>query len=146
MNSVNIRKDIGNNSPIIAQRFMADPYAIEYNGRVYVYGSNDSDSFYPNEDGVYPRNEYGNIRSLNCVSSDDLVNWTDHGVIQVASDKNKGVEGIAKWAGNSWAPAATYKTFKDENGNEKTKFFLYFANSASSIGVLSADSVYRSVG
>lgn len=140
MNSVNIRKDIGNNSPIIAQRFMADPYAIEYNGRVYVYGSNDSDSFYPNEDGVYPRNEYGNIRSLNCVSSDDLVNWTDHGVIQVASDKNKGVEGIAKWAGNSWAPAATYKTFKDENGNEKTKFFLYFANSASSIGVLSADS------
>ena len=140
MNSVNIRKKIGENNPVIAQRFLADPYAIEYNGRVYVYGSNDSDSFYQDEDGRYPRNEYGNIRSLNCISSADLVNWTDHGVIQVAADKNKGVGGIAKWAGNSWAPAATYKTFTDEAGKEYTKFFLYFANSASSIGVLSADS------
>ena len=140
MACINIKKKIGENNPIIAQRFMADPYAIEYNGRVYVYGSNDSDSLYMNEDGSYPRNQYGNIRSLNCVSSDDMVNWTDHGVIQVAADKNKGVEGVAKWAGNSWAPAATYKTFKDEvTGEEKTKFFLYFANSASSIGVLTAD-------
>ena len=128
MNSVNIRKKIGENNPVIAQRFLADPYAIEYNGRVYVYGSNDSDSFYRDEDGRYPRNEYGNIRSLNCISSADLVNWTDHGVIQVAADKNKGVGGIAKWAGNSWAPAATYKTFTDEAGKEYTKFILHQAS------------------
>lgn len=141
MNSKNLIKKMYENNPIIAQRFMADPYAIEYEGRIYVYGSNDSDSFYEDNKGLYPRNEYGNIRSLNCISSDDMVNWTDHGVIQVAADKNKGVEGIAKWAGNSWAPAAAYKTYTDEkNGKKYTKFFLYFANSANSIGVLSADS------
>lgn len=141
MNSIKICKEINENNPVIAARFMADPYAIEYDGRIYVYGSNDSDSFYALEDGRYPRNEYSNIKSINCISSDDLVNWTDHGVIQVAADKRKGVEGIAAWAGNSWAPAVAYKRFKDEaSGEEKTKFFLYFANSANSIGVLTADS------
>lgn len=42
MNSINIKKKIGENNPIIASRFMADPYAIYYEGKVYVYGSNDS--------------------------------------------------------------------------------------------------------
>ncbi len=141
MNSIDVRKEVGLMNPIITQRFMADPYAIEYNGRVYVYGSNDSDSMIPNGDGTYPKNSYRNIKSINCISSADLVNWTDHGEIQVASDENKGKEGIAKWAGNSWAPAICYNKVKDaETGEMKTKFFLYFANSASSIGVLCADS------
>ena len=30
MNSINIKKKIGENNPIIASRFMADPYAIYY--------------------------------------------------------------------------------------------------------------------
>lgn len=141
MNSLAVKKKIGENNPIIAQRFMADPYAIEYEGRIYVYGSNDSDSLYKDENGNYYRNEYGNIKSLNCISSDDLVNWTDHGVIQVAKDERKGVEGISKWASNSWAPAVCYNTVVDEKtGEEKVKFFLYFANSANNIGVLTADS------
>ena len=109
MNSLPIKKKIGDNNPIIAQRFMADPYAMEYNGRVYVYGSNDSEGFYKNENGEYYRNSYSNIKSINCVSSDDMVNWTDHGLIQVATDEHSGREGIAKWAGNSWAPAACHK-------------------------------------
>ena len=56
-----------------------------------------------------------------------MVNWTDHGTINV--------KGAAKWSANSWAPAACHKTI-----NGKEKFFLYFANNASSIGVLTADS------
>lgn len=141
MNSLEIKKIVNENNPIIAQRFMADPYAIEYKGRVYVYGSNDSGSLYKNEEGKYYRNSYSNIKSINCISSDDMVNWTDHGLIQVATDPHTGREGIAKWANNSWAPAVCYNTVTDEKtGEEVVRFYLYFANSASNIGVLEADS------
>jgi len=64
------------------------------------------------------------------ISSADLVNWTDHGSIKVA-----GGDGAAKWANFSWAPCATYKKI-----NGKDKFFLYFANNANGIGVLTSDS------
>ncbi len=120
-----IKTKVGN--PVVTSRLTADPYAMEYNGRVYVYGTNDSQQYFltPNAD-----NNYAKINTLNCYSSADMVNWTDHGQIAVAGSK-----GAAKWAGNSWAPAATHKTI-----NGKEKFFLYFANSANSIGVLVADS------
>ena len=80
-------KEVGNNNPIAAQRFMADPYAIEYNGRVYVYGTNDSQSMRIGEDGKIPNNNYSNINTLNCYSSADMVNWRDEGIIQVAGKK-----------------------------------------------------------
>ena len=70
MNSTEIKKHVGQNNPIIAARFMADPYAISYEGRVYVYGSNDSGSLYKDEAGVYEKNSYANIKGLNCISSD----------------------------------------------------------------------------
>lgn len=140
MNSINIKKKIGENNPIIASRFMADPYAIYYEGKVYVYGSNDSDSLI-DDNGSYPKNLYSNIKSLNCISSEDMVNWTDEGEIQVADDVKKGKKGAASWAGNSWAPAVCYNKVKDEaTGEMVTKFFIYFANSAASIGVLTSDS------
>ena len=56
MNSLAIKKEEGFNNPIIAQRFLADPYAIEYEGRIYVYGSNDSGGFYKNDAGEYYKN------------------------------------------------------------------------------------------
>lgn len=140
MNSINIKKKIGDNNPIIAQRFMADPYAVYYEGKVYVYGSNDSDSLISG-DGIYPKNEYSNIKSINCISSEDMLNWTDEGEIQIADDDKKGKKGIAKWAANSWAPAVCYNKVPDKvTGEMVIKFFLYFANSASSIGVLTSDS------
>ncbi len=141
MNSINIKKKIGDNNPIIAQRFMADPYAIYYEGKVYVYGSNDSDSLIAGDNGLYPKNQYSNIKSINCISSEDMLNWTDEGEIQVADDEIKGKKGITKWASNSWAPAVCYNKVPDKvTGEMVTKFFLYFANSASSIGVLTSDS------
>ncbi len=140
MNSIAIKKRIGENNPIMASRFMADPYAMYYDGRVYVYGSNDSDSLICDA-GSYYKNRYSNIKSLNCISSEDLVNWTDEGEIQVADDDRKGKKGAASWAGNSWAPAVCHNKVMDETTHEMvTKFFIYFANSASSIGVLTSDS------
>lgn len=114
-------------NPAITSRLTADPWAMEYNGRIYVYGTNDSQQYF---DAGNADNNYARINTLNCYSSADLVNWTDHGEIAVAGSK-----GAAKWAGNSWAPAAAHKKI-----NGKEKFFLYFANSANSIGVLTADS------
>src|SRR5690606_28772799 len=53
----------------------------------------------------------------------DLKNWTDHGeVIRVPA--------AAEWATHTWAPAAIAR-----NG----KFYLYFANNGSNIGVAVSD-------
>jgi arabinoxylan arabinofuranohydrolase len=121
-------KDLENHNPILMQRFGADPFAMEYNGRVYVYTTHDV--FEYDSEGKLKENTYATIRTLNCISSDDLINWTDHGVIQVAGPK-----GASGWASNSWAPAAAHKTI-----DGKEKFFLYYANNASTIGVLTSDS------
>jgi hypothetical protein len=121
-------KTPGNANPLFTQKFGADPYALVYNGRVYIYMTNDI--FEYNADGTIKDNGYSLINKITVVSSDDLINWTDHGEIPVA-----GPQGAAKWARNSWAPAAAYKTI-----DEKDKFFLYFADSANGIGVLTADS------
>ena len=120
-----IKEKVGN--PIMTSRLTADPWAMEYNGRVYVYGTNDSQQY---EEAPDADNNYAKIKTLNCYSSEDMVNWTDHGTIAVSGSK-----GAAKWSANSWAPAACHKTI-----DGKEKFFLYFANNASSIGVLTADS------
>ncbi len=115
-------------NPIMTQRFGADPYAMVYGDRVYFYMT--ADSFEYDAAGEIAENTYSKIRSINVVSTDDMVNFVDHGSIQVA-----GKDGAAKWAGNSWAPAAAWKNIDGQD-----KFFLYFANSGGGIGVLTADS------
>ena len=80
-----------NHNPLITQRFGTDPFAMVYDGRVYVYTTND---VYEYENGKIKSNSYGKINTINCISSADLVNWTDHGTIPVTQ--------IAKWASNSW--------------------------------------------
>ncbi|MFR2343138.1 MAG: carbohydrate binding domain-containing protein, partial [Ruminococcus sp.] len=104
------------NNPLFTQRFGADPGVMEYNGRVYVYTTNDVIEYDSN--GKVTENTYAQVNKINCLSSEDLVNWTDHGAIPVA-----GTDGIAKWATCSWAPCAAHKTI-----NGKEKFFLYFCN------------------
>ncbi len=122
-----IKKD-GENNPLYTQRFGADPGVMEYNGRVYVYMTNDIFEYDAN--GNLVDNTYGKINQINCISSADMVNWTDHGIIQVA-----GSSGAATWANNSWAPCAAHKTI-----NGKEKFFLYFCNGGNGVSVLTADS------
>ncbi len=121
-------KKAGENNPLYTQRFGADPGVMEYDGRLYVYMTDDLLEY--DATGKVKENSYSQIRTINCISSDDLVNWTDHGKIRVA-----GPAGIATWAVNSWAPCAAHKTI---DGQEK--FFLYFCNGGNGIGVLTADS------
>jgi len=119
-------KSTNNKNPAITHRYSADPGVMVYKDRVYVYASNDG--LVSNRN--VGENKYDQINTINCMSSADLVNWMDHGPIAAA-----GNNGPARWAKNSWAPTAAWKTI-----NGKDKFFLYFANSGSGIGVLTADS------
>ncbi len=87
----------GENNPLFTQRFGADPGVMEYNGRVYVYMTNDVVEY--DSEGNIAENTYNQINQINCISSDDLVNWIDYGAITVA-----GSNGAATWATRSWAP------------------------------------------
>lgn len=121
-------KGLLENNPIMTQRFGADPYAMVYGDTVYFYMT--ADAFEYDANGEVVENTYSKIRSINVVSTKDMVNFTDHGSIPVA-----GKAGIAKWANNSWAPAACWK-----NIDGKDQFFLYFADNGGGIGVLQGDS------
>ena len=116
-------KGNSNNNPISANIFCADPTALEYNGRLYVYGTNDSQEFVANQ--KKGDNSYSKIKSLVVFSTDDMVNWTFHGTIDVKK--------ICSWCGNSWAPSAVWRTNAETGGDE---FFIYFANGGSNVGVL----------
>ena len=125
-----------NNNPISANIFCADPTALEYNGRMYVYGSNDHQQFVAN--GKKGENTYGEIKSIVVFSTDDMVNWTFHGTI----DTKKLCSGWTpnawyKGYGVSWAPSVTWRTNPDTGEDE---FFLYFCNSSHGVGVLTANS------
>ena len=95
--------------PVIYQRYAADPSGLVYNGRMYIYCSNDDDN---------DRTNYL-MHSITCFSTDDLKNWTDHGVVFDAKQNTS-------WAGFFWAPSVI-----TNNG----LFYLYFGNGTGGIGV-----------
>ncbi len=121
-------KGVLNNNPIIEQHYGADPFALVYEDTVYFYMT--ADAYEYDEAGEIKENTYGKIASIYVVSTKDMINFTDHGEIKVA-----GENGVAKWARNSWAPAAAWKMI-----DGKPKFFLYFADNGGGIGVVCADS------
>jgi hypothetical protein len=128
--SVNLAKSYkkdNEHNPLISQYFGADPGVMEYDGRIYVYMTDDHLLYNGNQ---ITDIKYSTIDCLRCISSDDLVNWTDHGLIKAA-----GQNGLCKWGGNSWAPTACHKKI-----NGKEQFFLYFANNGNGIAVLQSDS------
>jgi arabinoxylan arabinofuranohydrolase len=101
--------------PIVSQRYIADPTGVVIKDRVYVYCSDDDKS--PVE-GSYV------IPDVVCVSSSDMKNWTDHGVVFSA-------EKDTKWAKKTWAPTAI-----ERDG----KVFLYYGNGGGNIGVVCSTS------
>lgn len=101
--------------PIASHRYLADPGSLVTKDRVYLYCSNDDDS--PVQ-GNYV------IKNVVCISSSDMKNWTDHGIVFDA-------ERDTTWAKKSWAPGATQRDGKT---------FLYFGNGGGNIGVVVGDS------
>ncbi|WP_202609932.1 family 43 glycosylhydrolase [Herbidospora solisilvae] len=123
-------KNPGEGNPLISHKFGADGNAFVHDGRVYLYMTNDTQVYNPGPNGISPTNTYGGINTITVISSDDLVNWVDHGEIPVA-----GPNGVAKYASQSWAPAMESKIV-----DGKEKFFLYFANNGAATGVIVGDS------
>lgn len=117
-------KDTRFNNPISPDFFCADPTAVEYNGRLYVYGTNDHQQF--EAAGPDVDNTYEKIKSLLVFSTADMVNWTYHGEINVGE--------IAPWITASWAPSIVSR--KEADG--KTHFYLYFSNSGVGTGVITS--------
>ncbi|MEV4714548.1 family 43 glycosylhydrolase [Micromonospora sp. NPDC049374] len=121
----------GEHNPLIGHKFGADGFGFVHDGRVYLYLTNDTQGYAPDPvTGVSPGINYGDINQITVISSADLVNWTDHGEIQVA-----GPNGVAPFTANSWAPGMAKKVV---DGQEK--FFLYYANNGSSSNVITGAS------
>jgi Beta-xylosidase len=102
--------------PIFYQRYTADPWGLEYKGRLYLFCSHDT---------YDPKKGYGYfMNDITCISTDDMKNWTDHGEVFHVKD--------SKWGATlSWAPSVVYK------GGE---FYLYYGNGSDGIGVAVSDS------
>lgn len=98
-------------NPLVTHIFTADPNAVVYGDRVYVYMSHDVDG----------QDDFDMV-DYRGFSSDDMVNWQDHGVLIHADS--------LPWATNLYAPGACTK-----NG----KYYLYMPNSGSAIGVAVSD-------
>lgn len=132
----------GHHNALFTQGFGADPTAFEYEGRVYLFASNDSLLY--DADGQVANGSYGTgIQGLRAVSSADLVNWTDHGVLNIAGPVSTNplipvsnpIIYPGTYASASWAPSATWKMM-----GGKPQFFIFYANSGNGIGVITSSS------
>ncbi len=106
-------------NPIIQTNYTADPAPMVYNGKVYLYTTHD-------EDG----STWFTMNDWRLYTTDDMVNWTDHGAILSYKDFS--------WAQmNAWAGQCI-----ERNG----KFYLYVPitdrNHKNAIGVAVSDSPY----
>lgn len=110
----------GAQNPIIQTMYTADPAPMVYNNRVYVYTTHDEDE-----------STWFTMNNWKVYSTNDMVNWTDHGVILSYSDFEWG-------KGDAWAAQCVEK-----NG----KFYLYVpmiskTNNRGAIGVAVGDSPF----
>ena len=121
-------KAVTENNPLLTNNYACDPYAMEYNGRLYVYMTNDSQQYVATD--FAGENNYGKIAGIHIISTDDMVNWTDHGIFQIT-----GKTGVCSYMNCCWAPCAAHKTV-----NGKEKFYIYFTNGGWQLGVVEADS------
>lgn len=96
-------------NPIIRDQFTADPSAHVFNGRVYVFPSHDI----PAPEGKGLRKDWFCMEDYHVFSSDNLVDWKDHGIIV----SQYGVKWADSNAFSMWAPDCIEK-----NG----KYYFYF--------------------
>lgn len=103
-----IYKPAGAQNPIVRDQFTADPSARVFNGKVYVYPSHDILAVEgKGRPGWFCMEDY------HVFSSENLTDWTDHGVI-VSQNKVKWVDSTTY---SMWAPDCIFR-----NG----KYYFYF--------------------
>jgi arabinoxylan arabinofuranohydrolase len=134
----------GHKNPLFTGFFGADPNILVFNDRLYVYASNDTLE-YDDNGQILAGSSYGlGIQGIRIVSSADLANWTDHGVVNIVGPANTNplveneywkpllnIAGVSR----SWAPTAAWKIV-----GGSPRFFLYWGNGGDGIGVVTANS------
>ena len=81
-------------NPLIRDQFTADPTARVFNGRVYLFPSHDIPA-----PADYARKDWFCMADYHVFSSDNLTDWTDHGVIVRQQDVPWGnPKGYSMWA------------------------------------------------
>lgn len=113
-------------NPIIRDQFTADPTARVFNDRIYLFPSHDIPA-----PADYSRKDWFCMADYHVFSSDNLTDWTDHGIILTQKDVPWG----APNAYSMWAPDCIEK-----NG----KYYFYFPDAPKSgrgfgVGVAVAD-------
>ena len=113
-------------NPIVRDQFTADPTARVFNGKVYLYPSHD---IFPPEG---QRQNWFCMEDYHVFSSENLTDWTDHGVI-VSQNK---VPWVRPDSYSMWAPDCV-----ERNG----KYYFYFPSAPKvgggfAVGVAIADS------
>lgn len=121
---------VSGQNPIISNQFTADPTARIFEGKVYLYPSHDITS------PIERLKEWFCMEDYHVFSSDNLVDWHDHGVI--VSQEN--VSWVAPNSYSMWAPDCVY-----QNG----KYYFYFPSAPAgeqrrgfAIGVATSDKPY----
>ena len=94
-------------NPIIRDQYTADPTARVFNGKMYVYPSHDIVS------PVEPEKKWFSMEDYHVFSSENLTDWTDHGVIVTQNN----VPWVKRDSYAMWAPDCVEK-----NGN----YYFYF--------------------
>ena len=130
-----VANNLSAQNPIITDQFTADPAARVFEGRIYLYPSHD----------ILAGEGRGRagwfcMEDYHVFSSENLVDWADHGVI-VSQEK---VPWVSSKSYAMWAPDCIYR-----NG----KYYFYFPAPARdttygrgfSIGVAVSDKPYRTV-
>lgn len=122
-----VKLDNGHNNPVSDYMFFADPTCVEHEGRLYVYGTNDTQQMEMTSPDS--PNTYEKIHSFCVVSTEDMVNWTYHGTIDVSKT-------APKCLGVSWAPSIVSR--KESDG--LTHFYMFYSSSGSGVGLITATS------
>jgi GH43 family beta-xylosidase len=104
-------------NPIIHNQFTADPTARVFNGKVYLFPSHDIKM----PEGKNLRKDWFCMADYHVFSSDNLTDWTDHGVI-VSQNNVKWVDSTSY---SMWAPDCV-----ERNG----KYYFYFPANSNQVG------------
>lgn len=111
-------------NPLILDQFTADPTARVFEGKIYVYPSHDI----PVPPGSGARENWFCMEDYHVFSSENLIDWTDHGVILTQSE----VPWLTRMSYNMWAPDCVFRD---------GKYYFYFPTGGG-IGVAIADNPY----
>ncbi|HSO86703.1 MAG TPA: family 43 glycosylhydrolase [Draconibacterium sp.] len=104
-------------NPIIRDQFTADPSARIFNGKVYLFPSHDIKA----PEGKNLRKDWFCMADYHVFSSDNLTEWTDHGVI-VSQEKVP------------WVDSTTYSMWAPDCVERNGKYYFYFPANKNTAG------------